>query len=508
MCSFRSFYMIELIVILLHIYSLAIIATENLVTKSFFSIVIDAGSTGSRAFIFQIFERFDKDGNRVSRELFSQKCKKIQPGISDLLHENLSSESLAEYMIPIFVEAASMIPSEFYESTNVYIQGTAGMRLLPEVEQNTLWESLTQGLNNHKSNFFKIDINNLGTISGHLEAYYAVLSSNYIAGNIDANLKTLTDGPLLGALDMGGSSTQLIFYNGNEDSKIISPDNFWSHSWLNFGVEKVREKVEQFIIETKESLPSESPLKVFNNPCTFNGYEYTFSNGVVLKGTGNALECVDIIRQVIWPDNLCSTDANKDKPCYLDGIEHPPVRGEFYGMSVYFFAIDCVRQLGTTDLHSWPTPTIDEIEVAVQEFCGISWSSIQETMSINRHRYTQDFKLPHRCLEVLYITLLLEDGFGFDGSHRNITLALDLEGQEVEWTLGFALAELHTDLIPITNDNLNPSPDLNTTDDSNVESSVVHKRDENPSIFYQIFVSPVTRLINLFRNIFKFIFRI
>ena len=37
---------------------------------------------------------------------------------------------------------------------------------------------------------------------------------------------------------------------------------------------------------------------------------------------------------------------------------------------------------------------------------------------------------------------LLEHGFGFDGSHRNITLALEVMGHEVEWTLGFALAEV------------------------------------------------------------------
>jgi GDA1/CD39 (nucleoside phosphatase) family len=50
--------------------------------------------------------------------------------------------------------------------------------------------------------------------------------------------------------------------------------------------------------------------------------------------------------------------------------------------------------------------------------------------------------LHNRCLEALYMTTLLEHGFGFDSSHRNITLALEVMGHEVEWTLGFALAEV------------------------------------------------------------------
>ena len=63
---------------------------------------------------------------------------------------------------------------------------------------------------------------------------------------------------------------------------------------------------------------------------------------------------------------------------------------------------------------------------------------------------TNDDKLPNRCVEALYITTLLEDGFGFRGTHRGITLALEIDGTEVEWTLGFALAEelsesLHSD---------------------------------------------------------------
>ena len=41
------------------------------------------------------------------------------------------------------------------------------------------------------------------------------------------------------------------------------------------------------------------------------------------------------------------------------------------------------------------------------------------------------------------MTLLLEHGYGFDPLSRDITLAMDVEGHEVEWTLGFVLANVH-----------------------------------------------------------------
>jgi hypothetical protein len=49
----------------------------------------------------------------------------------------------------------------------------------------------------------------------------------------------------------------------------------------------------------------------------------------------------------------------------------------------------------------------------------------------------------HEVLICFYI--LRSDGYGFDPATRDITLALEVEGMEVEWTLGYALAELeHT----------------------------------------------------------------
>ena len=49
-------------------------------------------------------------------------------------------------------------------------------------------------------------------------------------------------------------------------------------------------------------------------------------------------------------------------PCPLNNIQlHLPLAEEFYAMSVYYFAFDCVRTLGPVDLPSWPTPSVLEL---------------------------------------------------------------------------------------------------------------------------------------------------
>ena len=91
-----------------------------------------------------------------------------------------------------------------------------------------------------------------------------------------------------------------------------------------------------------------------------------------------------------------------------------------------------------------PNPSIDEIEIAAHDFCALEWDLVKETMigKDKKHPFTKSSQLHNRCVEALYMATLLEYGFGFDGSHRNITLALEVMGHEVEWTLGFALAEV------------------------------------------------------------------
>jgi len=48
----------------------------------------------------------------------------------------------------------------------------------------------------------------------------------------------------------------------------------------------------------------------------------------------------------------------------------------------------------------------------------------------------------------LYIVTLLDEAFGFSRQDRDITLALKVQGLEVEWTLGYALAEVLPQVLP------------------------------------------------------------
>ena len=432
-------------------------------TEDGYVVMIDAGSTGSRAFIYHVTEVRDFIDNStkstvISRKVTSTKGKKCIGGLSTFADS--APVDIANYLSPMFVNASKVIPTAYHSTTQVFMKGTAGMRLLPQEKQDRLWNVLCRELNRDARNPFTIKLENLGTIDGHSEAFFAALSANYIAKSIDGTLRRVPGTHMVGALDMGGSSTQMIIHQSttttNNENEPVQQSDFWSHSWMNFGAEKIKEKTEDYLVDqfmsrfhedvNEDGQAMSNEDGAVYNPCTPKGYEHTLDSGVTLTGSGHFEQCLELLKAVVWPDDKCPTGTdkaslNKDTRCYLDAIEHPPLRGPFYAMSVYFYALDAVRHLGDVDMPNWPTPTLTEIKEAVQSFCSNDWTTAQTWMG-RAHRYTTDRNVPNRCIEASYVVTLMEHGFGIDANSRNIRIALNIEGHEVEWTLGFLLANV------------------------------------------------------------------
>jgi hypothetical protein len=320
-------------------------------------------------------------------------------------------------------------------------------------------------------------------------------------------------GPL-GALDMGGSSTQIVYRrnsNSNREDGVdhkltfqpgtsssssspdsnddgdsnkydipshLNDDEFFSTSYLSYGADQFRERLwDLWVTEaTKQRQGNtdnnveDSSLPVIVNPCSFVGYENEY-RGYRLRGTGNAILCAEQINRLIphhdnvidleelFDENLeaaqkhiASTEEQQTqaetKRKIVGGVEHPPIHGKFYGMSLYFFTLDCLRELSDPDhpIHlSWPTPSIEELTHALDGFCSRKWQGDLEEVQHEAHEHTRAEVLPHRCVEAVYMVTLLRDGFGFHPSSRDITFTQCVDGNEVEWSLGMALSEFATE---------------------------------------------------------------
>jgi hypothetical protein len=284
-------------------------------------------------------------------------------------------------------------------------------------------------------------------------------------------------------LDMGGSSTQIVFLpnaaadadadagqsvnmdipqecpNGTQDETCqaapqrsspsrLNGDHFFSTSYLSYGVDQFRERLWSTLVaerkQEEEDDPESCASKFIRNPCANKGYQ-TEWEGFTLFGTGDTEECIRQTQRLI-PHSEVPHDNHADIENKVGGVEHPPVRGKFLAMSLYYFSLDSLRVFSKPDdeAHaalnlSWPNPSIEELHNALDGLCSRDWDGDME-LQHDAHTFTRAEVLPHRCVETVYMVTLLKDGFGFHPSSRDITFTFLVDGSEVEWTLGMALA--------------------------------------------------------------------
>lgn len=115
----------------------AVVAAES----APFTIVIDAGSTGCRLYVYQEDGEFCATAliNGLARKNSRQTCvtangslkgttgPKVKPGLSTF---TTHPADLKDFIKPLFVEAQTLIPQNEWSRTPVHIKATAGMRLV------------------------------------------------------------------------------------------------------------------------------------------------------------------------------------------------------------------------------------------------------------------------------------------------------------------------------------------------------------------------------------------
>jgi len=135
---------------------------------------------------------------------------KVKPGLSTF---TTHPSDLKEFISPLFIEAQNMVPQAQWASTPVHIKATAGMRLVTEEQARVIYDTVFAFLSSNPDVCpFMVQRTNLRTISGSEEGYFGALSANYLSGVIDNGRSLLHPdhaGAVLGALDLGGSSTQV-----------------------------------------------------------------------------------------------------------------------------------------------------------------------------------------------------------------------------------------------------------------------------------------------------------
>ncbi|MGD9152952.1 MAG: hypothetical protein PVG30_04750 [Gammaproteobacteria bacterium] len=349
-----------------------------------YTIVVDAGSSGSRIYLYQ----YQKSGVNKISDLQLITSKKIHPGLSNFVDNYAGIDN---YIKPLLIFIKDKLNAGVDESqVNFYLLSTAGMRLLSADQQQQIYQHVKAAVNKYT----KFKIKQIATITGQWEAIYG-----WIAANHDNH--SLVSGKTIGVLDMGGASAEAAFEMrpGARSSHAVNlrlgANNFlvYAISYLGLGQNQVRHQ--------------------FTNNASCFARGYPLPSGEM--GEGDYRSCVKAIRPFLEEVH----DVGKVRQLIAPGTK-------FIAVSWYY------DLLHSNIFNSGAGFTPAQLYNKGVQICDQSWTSL-------KMQYGDDPYLYSACFNLAYFYGLLTHGFKFKDNHHFSTL------RNVDWALGVVVFHAYND---------------------------------------------------------------
>ncbi|XP_013917552.1 PREDICTED: ectonucleoside triphosphate diphosphohydrolase 3 isoform X3 [Thamnophis sirtalis] len=307
--------------------SIAIIVTITLVQMNRkqilspglkYGIVLDAGSSRTTVYVYEWPAEKENNTGVVSQTF---KCNVKGPGISSY---GSNPQEIAMPINDCMNKVKEKIPFHLHKSTPVYLGATAGMRLLRLQNESAASEVLQSIQTYFISQPF--EFRDAQIITGQEEGVYGWITANYLKGNfLEKNLWSAWVHPrgveTIGALDLGGASTQISFipeesmqtFNSTLQVQLFGYQySVYTYSFQCYGRDEAEKKLLASILQA------------------FSGFYYTV-NALNLTGQFSLTE----FNSSMW--TFCSQDWNQ-LPFMLSKFE------ETYARS-YCFSANYIYQL-------------------------------------------------------------------------------------------------------------------------------------------------------------------
>uniref|UniRef100_A0A672KYQ7 Ectonucleoside triphosphate diphosphohydrolase 1 n=1 Tax=Sinocyclocheilus grahami TaxID=75366 RepID=A0A672KYQ7_SINGR len=406
--------------------AISVVQYKPLHQKYKYGIVLDAGSSHTSVFIYEWPAEKENNTGMVRQK---HTCNVKGKGISSYSNNPKGAgASLQECM----QEAKQKIPTHRHHETPVYLGATAGMRLL-KMENEEASEDVLDSVA-HSLKGYPFSYQGARIITGQEEGAFGWITVNYLSENLRKPTGTL------GALDLGGASTQITFVPQQEIESHDNSINFrlygndyhlYTHSFLCYGKDQV--------LKLSMGKKLESTLKddVLRDPCFHPGFNFTRTvqsvfNTPCMKevkmanenffhlGIGDWSQCQQSIRKV-FKTSFCPYSR-----CSFNGVFQPSVDGDFGAFSAFFFVMDFLNL--TSD-------TLAGTKQKLATYCSTPWKKITENHPNTKEKYLSEY-----CFSATYILTLLEDGYKFTSHNwKDIRFIKKIGDSDAGWTLGYML---------------------------------------------------------------------
>uniref|UniRef100_A0A8C5RKA4 Ectonucleoside triphosphate diphosphohydrolase 7 n=1 Tax=Laticauda laticaudata TaxID=8630 RepID=A0A8C5RKA4_LATLA len=397
--------------------------------------------------------------------------KKIKPGISTLAE---TPEKANEYMKPLLTFAAAYVPKAKHKETPLYIMCTAGMRLLPDKQQEAILKDLVRDIPLEYD--FLFSESQAEVISGKQEGVYAWIGINFVLGRFDhveeedALISVTLSGqeePMVrkrtvGILDMGGASLQIAYEvpssisfsspQQEEAAKSLLADfnlgcdvqhtkhvyRVYVNTFLGFGGNFARQRYEELVLNQTIAHNRLHSVQIGMNPevpvldpCLPMGLQEVVDKGrqaMHVRGQGDWRSCAEQLRPLLAGDNSSGSSLSNSYQASIDFAN-----SEFFGFSEFYYCTDDVLRLGGPYQSSTFTR-------AAQDYCSLSWSVLLQRFHDKLYSPHADLhRVKYQCFKSAWMHQVLHEGFHFPKDYSSLHTVQLLYDREVQWTLGAIL---------------------------------------------------------------------
>uniref|UniRef100_A0A3B5LUG0 Ectonucleoside triphosphate diphosphohydrolase 2a, tandem duplicate 2 n=1 Tax=Xiphophorus couchianus TaxID=32473 RepID=A0A3B5LUG0_9TELE len=408
-----------------------------------YGIVLDAGSSHTSMFIYK-WPADKQNGTGIVTQ--HSECHAKGGGISSYAGKpGDAAKSLEECMN----HALKKIPKSRQQQTPLCLGATAGMRLLKEInpaESERVLKEVGNKLNSYPFQFKEAKI-----LSGQEEGAFGWVTVNYLLENF---IKYgfvghwLNPGKsTIGALDLGGASTQITFetsqYLENLESQMKltlygNTYTLYTHSFLCYGQDQFLKRLLAHLIQTqgvsnqvinpcyppKFNISINLGKDVFDSVCTkkYKPANLDAKRNVTVVGSGDYQQCVNNVTEIFTFSN-CSYSM-----CSFDGVFQPRVTGSFMAFSAFYHTQKYIKDITNIALTS-PSHAVE----AAKLICNMT---ITEVLIFKKYmKYMKNL-----CSMSNFVQVLLTNGYHFDeASFPHVSFEKDAAGASVGWALGYML---------------------------------------------------------------------
>lgn len=363
--------------------------------------VIDAGSSGTRAYVY---ETTNNAGDITVTKIIDQK---VSPAVTSVTDFNTYFSNLLT-----LVQSGSVVNAD----TPIYLYATAGVRMLPRADQTALLANIRAGLSEEAAVLGYPDMTatlkeDVRVISAAEEAYFIWINDQYVAGKLELN--TLNNENTFAAVEMGGASAEVALlplraHPATLKNSISFPFYDRRYSIYSVGYDgSGLDKAIAHMLDAYERNGGDFAA------CFPVGAPYPLTNPV-LTGTGEFEECATFIKR--HPANQYRKAPSADQ--YL-------LTGGFY----YTFKI-----LGLANDNSPFWVSLDDLATEGTDFCTTSWTDLQSEYPSEGLSYLLNY-----CFNSAFQHHYLE---GIGVNNNDLLMSTDKYNgnptKPMTWTLGVA----------------------------------------------------------------------